>query len=700
MIPCLSDTEPGFRVFDALLFPDSLIQEVTRLLPLPASVGFCFHASFLRQLGLDYSEEILRSQPRQSRPFLLKTNLVIPLPSATLQERADLIIYDVDPLFFQKMDADWLVELQQGILKQFALQRLRYVDPVTGLYNQRALLAGPEEPSCWKALFFVATVSRRRTVTGRYQAVCSTATLLEAVTGEPVFCFGQGVFGFLGRPQDHKEACHFARRLITRLKREKLSRIHIGFSLFGEVELREPVLNRCWEALAEAERRGPYSLCDAASLQQSTQHPFALPEAAVLRRIQRKWCGVDKFGLALFSCQNGEMVALSTMLHEPGETSFNAPGIGQFVVFADQTKKQTAVRIDNIIKEVQKSSGQSIAVGYCAWPNTIGSSKVDCLRHCRKAIMHGSFYGEDAIVACDSLTFNVSGDLYLDEGDYKRALKEYRQGLIMQPGEVNLLNSLGVALAGVGRHRQAIECFSRVLGSLPDNHMALVNKAMSCRLIGDYASAVQCFEVALSSPDHDEQTTLEHYLQLGRLYCQAEQYEQAVDLLNSWLASRDEPEEFMFFRIIGEACLGAGKNREAICFLQRSLQLYPHNADSLSMLGLLYVLEGEGEEVGLSLCDKAIQMDETESAHLYRKAEVLFYLKRYTEALALVRQVVQQQKNNDRAVLLRAEIYDKIGHYRKARQSYQRVLSMNTAGRKCLKLAQQRLRKLKNTSKY
>ena len=213
-------------------------------------------------------------------------------------------------------------------------------------------------------------------------------------------------------------------------------------------------------------------------------------------------------------------------------------------------------------------------------------------------------------------------------------------------------------------------------------------------MIGRIDEAAACFERGLQCVNHSDQASLDLYLQLSRLYCMKEQYEQAVILLNSWRQAKGEPEEFMFFRLLGEACMGSGRNRDGIEALQRSLQLHPRNADSLSMLGLLYVLEGEGAEVGLSLCDRAVAMDETEADHLYRQAFALFFLDRLAEALSAVRTALAIRRNHDRAVLLRGMIYARLGMFGKARQSFQRVITMTTAGDNRKKQAQAELTKI------
>ena len=280
------------------------------------------------------------------------------------------------------------------------------------------------------------------------------------------------------------------------------------------------------------------------------------------------------------------------------------------------------------------------------------------------------------MVAFNALSYNVSGDLYFDEGDYKQAIREYKAGLRIRPDNVNLLNSLGVALAEINRHREAEACFSQVLQQEPKNYMALINKGMSCRLLGRPDEAISCFEQGIDCEEHEHQASIELYLQLGKLYCLRENFTKAVSLLQEWKERNGEPSEFIFFRLSGEAFMGAGKHHEAIKALQRSLQIYPQNADSQSMLGLLYVLEDQGVEVGLSLCDRAITADRGDALHLYRRAQALHHLGRHTEALENVKASLKLQKNNEQTLLLRAILYEELGSLRRAQQGFQRIVSL------------------------
>ncbi|MCK5517101.1 MAG: tetratricopeptide repeat protein [Desulfobulbaceae bacterium] len=695
MIAIYQEPESGFQLHDALIFTDQLALEVAGLLPMPASVGFWFadpEFCFLSAVFSVAQREILIADRPDTTPFVRANMLIVPLLTKD-QAQIDVVIQGVDASFLQKMASEWLLDFQKKVQKRFALIRQIYIDPGTGLYNRRALDLLLPGDSCWKSLFLIATVSRTHTIAADCQKVVQLASLLRVVTQDPIFYFGQGIFGCVGRQCDRRAALDFSRRLIMRLKREGLRRVHVGFScLAGDTNPPEQTLHNCRQALLEAERRGPYSLCDAASLQDRTRHPLALPSKQVVQSLKSKWRGLDRFGLILVSSdeeERGEALDVSLLPVESYSVALSAEEY--FVLLPGYSADQTIAEVDRLAGKIEQCKEiASCSIGFCHWPS-VGRSKIDCVQNCRKALLHGSFYGDGAKVEFDALSLNVSGDFYFDEGDYKQAIREYRTGMQMKPEDINLLNSLGVALAAVNRNCEAIDCFSMVLEKDPVNYMALINKGMSCRQTGRDSEAVLCFEKGLQCREHAKEASLELYLQLVKLYCKSEKYKQAVTLLKQWQDTKGDPKEFTFFRLLGEACMGAGQNREAIHALQRSLQIHPENADSMSMLGLMYVLEEEGAEIGLSLCDRAIATDETRAEHYYRRAAALYALDRFADALTAVRAALQRKRNDDRAIMLRGRIYEKLGWMSRAKQSYQRIVNMKFAARGRKKQASVRL---------
>ncbi len=49
------------------------------------------------------------------------------------------------------------------------------------------------------------------------------------------------------------------------------------------------------------------------------------------------------------------------------------------------------------------------------------------------------------------------------EGDFEKALSYLDQAIIMQSDNPDLLNKKGIALRGLGRYDEAIECFNKSL---------------------------------------------------------------------------------------------------------------------------------------------------------------------------------------------------------------------------------------------
>ncbi len=691
-------SDQGFQADDGLILAQPLLLELEEILPVPASTGFWLHNPTCPPEHAFSSEQLERLHAWQAgvdedtakTPVVLEDLLVIPLITAQEDEvtLVTLVISDVDPAVLRKMAAEWLAELREKILQRFCRIRHIYIDPDTGLYNRRALTLLLAKDSCSKTLFLIAAVPGTRTLAGGFQKILQVNALLRTLIEEPLFYLGQGLFA-AARCIDQRSAClDFSHRLISRLKREGLRRVHVGFSSLPPEDTPQEILSRCQRLLTEAERRGPYSLCDEAFLVRKEQHPFALPAAPIVRKLQKKWRGLDQFGLTLVSfthrhdMQDGDSTPASPNLSSMLPNScFSHPlnASEQLILLPGLSFKQTSLQAKQLAQKIAKNTDVPPSIGFCHWP-TVKVTKIGCIKSCRKAILHAGFYKKGAVVAFDALSYNVSGDLYFDEGDYKQAIKEYRAGLQMMPDDVNLLNSLGVALAEINRHREAESCFSQVLQTEPQNYMALINKGMSCRLLGQSEEAIACFEQGLHCKEHAKQASIELYLQLGKLYCLQEEFKKAVSLLREWRELRGKPSGRRG-RLL-QPDVGAGEHHEAIKALQRSLQIYPQNADSQSMLGLLYVLEGQGAEVGLSLCDRAIAADRGDARHLYRRAAALRHLKRLPEALDDVRESLSIQRNNEQTLLLRAILYEELGSLRRAQQGFQRIVSMKKSTEK------------------
>ena len=69
--------------------------------------------------------------------------------------------------------------------------------------------------------------------------------------------------------------------------------------------------------------------------------------------------------------------------------------------------------------------------------------------------------------------------------------------------------------------------------------------------------------------------------------------------------------------------------------MQRAVGYNPLDADALSMLGELYALENEGNEIALSLCQQDVNIDDRHWKYWYRLALVRFRIASYESAMVL-----------------------------------------------------------------
>lgn len=671
---------------DCCLLASVFEEEVTRLFPVPVSVRLYTGtdkeegslSSTAPAVPKNFQEAVSKCMDK-SGPLVHSGILCIPLKLVD-GRNAVFVLGAADSSLLQKFSSSWLRDFQKSVYHHVQLVRQVYIDPETSLYNRRALelfIRSVPEAGEQSSLYLFSTSFMRRTTAGAFRKIQYLAGFFSAISPGRLFFLGQGVFALVVAGKDRRTRLTLAHTLQRRLKREGLQKVRVAFcdcSQQGNDRIYDEVL----KALAIAERRGPFGFCDTDSLKNSDRLPFALPGDNGMKMLRKLWRGVDQFGLALFqrdrdsqSAQPLEPLLLSLLSGKEHCLAFSPEKVLVFLPGGSAAAAESRVR--DLAEAVQ--DGQlSVTVGACFFP-CLNYSKTAMVKNCRKAVMHAEFYGPGSLVIFNYLSLNVSGDWYFDEGDFRQAVTEYTQGLSLYPGESNLLNSLGVAQIEMNRNRQAIASFTEVLEKDSDNYMALVNLGYAYQMLGRDTLALEYFEKAFTVQYHSGISGTDIYQQLSRLYCRAGRYDKALPVLRLWQQKKEREKDFLLYRLLGEAYSETGRLIDAMKALQQALQIYPHDMISMSMLGLLYVEQGEGEEAGLLLLEKAISIDETCADCRYRLARALLYLGRMREALDEVGTCLQLKRGHIQGMLLRGKILSASGKTKQAAAVYRRVLS-------------------------
>jgi tetratricopeptide (TPR) repeat protein len=607
-----------------------------------------------------------------------------------------------DPALYRNRSPEWLRERGDLVCREMRLLKQWSTDSVTGLPDGRLLLdglqlllteaaacQGPDQHAPVAHLMLIEIYPRASNAEQGLLGIARIGSQIEELIGggAALHHLGAGIFAriCLNVPED--QLLKIGNGVLRWLKRENMARGHIGITAVpGQSVAATPeqaakrMIEQAWQALGVARRRAPRALCTYEVLTSRKEHPFAEIPAAVVTELKRLWRGVAQFALILLH-QDQEPAAAHFPIASPApdgsEYGVLPLSARQAFVLLPGAGPQEVKRWITDFKERLPAAGLgSCSMGIALFP-CLGFKKKDMVLNARKALLHTRFFGPDSATFFDSVSLNISGDVYYEEGDLARAIKEYRRGLALAADSVNLLNSLGVAYAQMNRYRKAVPLFEKVLGLDPENFMALFNLGYAHLAFADTAGALNYFTRALAQ----EENNFDLLLQLGKLHCQAGNFGQAVGILVR--AEQFEPEERnkgsrgRVYFYLGQACKEVGQLRQAMVHLQRALQCNPHDAGAISLLGELYALEDQGEEIALSFCCQAVEIDDTRSEHWRRLGLVHWRRGEKEEAVAAVRQSLRLDRRNTAALRLLGGIFRRQGRFSQARLIYQRLLKLH-----------------------
>lgn len=588
----------------------------------------------------------------------------------------------------------WLDEQSHIISREFYLLKQSCQDPATGLVNGFHLLGelealGQDEadglPGAPATLALLEVYPRTRDADRSLRYIVRAGSCLASMLGEDMHLhhLGAGIFALLWYGVDMEQARQLGESLLLRLKRENFVTAHLGITTVTphdpqESGAPEQLLAQAWQALRTARLRGPFSLCGHVTAQDIESHPFRKTPESVLRKLRALYRGKSRFSLVLLR-----------MDQEPASNHFSKrlrSLLGQEKGLVLVNQREAFLFLDGLDGEAARAwladfrnkmegiGGSSFSMGVATFP--FHDFKKSALPlNCRKAVQHATFFGPDSLAVFDAVSLNISGDVYYNEGDLVKALGEYRQGLLLEPGNVNILNSMGVANIQLNRPKGARVCFQKALGIEPENFMALFNLGFICLDDNQAAEALALWERALVV-DNEHPDLLQH---LGMLYCRLGRYAEARAVLErceELIKKESLPggEPMVVARWLGRACEALGENGLAIGAYQRAVSGNPRDAGSLSRLGRLYALEKQGHDIALALCGQAVELDGGKADHWYRFALVQAMTQDQEGAMQSLTECLRLEPRQAEAGLLLGRLFEQQARPGKAKKLYEKVL--------------------------
>lgn len=641
---------------------------------------------------------------------------------------------------YGEYSAEWLHERSRLISRELRRTKQWAFDPESGLLTGRQLrenietllqmevkAATPKEENLgygkgeqilgafWSV--FLLEIFPKASNSGQSSAdIARAGACLHSFVGDmvPLNHFGSGLFGMMWNSDNREEFRNLGYSLLRKLKRQNFSRVYIGIAPVTPSEgggnrnnysqLADLIMTDAWMSLKEARRRGPFALCSASG--GMAERTFRKPGALIISGLQKLWRTSRKFSIVFIKADCGVVTdgnfpkRVCSLVGEEGVV-FAENNIEAFIYLPAMDGPESLAWLASFRGKIAKLGGATYSMGVAAFP-CAGFSKAEIPINARKALVHTAFYGPNTATVFDGVTLNISGDVYYNEGDLRSAVKEYKRGLTIDPGNINLMNSLAVIYAQVNRYNLAIPLLEEVLQRDPKDFMALFNLGFAYLRKKDQVNSLKYFEKALAV----DGKYFDLLLQLGQIYCTTGKYQKAVDLLSkaektgsvspslaegkSWQTNdaggpgKDIGRGLIFMHL-GQAYQGIGAKKEAMGYFQRAIGYNPRDAESLSRLGQLYLEEKQGNDIALSLCRQAVLIEESNPLFWLRLAQVHVAMKNRSEAVKFLQRCLTFDKKNTDALLMLGGLYKKMGQKHKAALTYKRVLKLDQKNSQALR---------------
>ncbi len=600
--------------------------------------------------GLEIEESLRHALQTRDRVSAVVDGCLL-VPFFTAEEAMVLaVVSGADPLFLAKLGEDWLEEVKIAVGREFLLLKEARCDAATGLlnlWNLQSLLESEERLPMHLLLVELPPKRLSCRFALRYTQRCAGLLANFLQKDSLLHYLGNAIFALVLPKPPGTASLAVERALLSYLKREGCHRVHIGSSVAdeegcepaGSIKKREP-LDQAWTALRQAEKRGPFSFCAFSRLSYPEGHPLSPPPLAVARRLAAMVHSSPRFSVVQFRCQNGGDAAALVGPQLDGQKWLIDEHDAVVFLHGEDGTQARAWAAQVVRRLRQTGQGSDLVAGVSAFPcGDFARSEV--LFNCRKALYHATFLAEAEAVLFDAVSLNISGDVYFGDGDLARAVSEYRRGLKLDESDVNLHNSLGVTWAMMDKPGAAAECFERALACGGDNFMALYNLGLVEQRRRRPAAAYAWFQRALQHFERDSvapEALGDLLFQAGILAGEIGCCNEAIEHLLRW--RRDHvsgPRAAAACYHLGRAYASCGERGLAVVELQRALQFDGFDDRAMSLLGMLYLHAGEGDDIALALCRKSVNLEPGNVEYRCNLAEVLIHCGEYPEARRILR---------------------------------------------------------------
>ena len=194
------------------------------------------------------------------------------------------------------------------------------------------------------------------------------------------------------------------------------------------------------------------------------------------------------------------------------------------------------------------------------------------------------------------------GIVYLEQGEYERAIKELTESLKENADQYQIYYNLGLAYSRLGQQGQALSYFDRAILLKPDQPDIHNNRGVILARQDKIKEAIEAYGRAIQL----DRKNPKPYQNLAALYQQQKEWAKARKVLDQALLF--DPNNADLYNNEAYLAIQAGEDRKAWPLLDRGLTLSPHHAGIHNNRGILFLKQRQYQKARIEL-EQAIQSD-------------------------------------------------------------------------------------------
>jgi len=266
----------------------------------------------------------------------------------------------------------------------------------------------------------------------------------------------------------------------------------------------------------------------------------------------------------------------------------------------------------------------------------------------------------------DLISLLAAGDASYAAGAYADSEKYYSEAAALQPENTAVLIGLGKAQLMLGKADEAKESFALAGGASG----VRILEAKSAAEAGRTDEAVSIYmDVLEKNPE-----ILGVAGEVARLAFSLGRFSDAADAVAFAVSKNDAG--FSLLCLGGDACLNSDRIDEAVSYYTMALEIEPENISASASLAHVQILRGEYREA-LPLLKRAASAS-AKPEYYYDKALCEINLGKLDEAEETLLILTEVDSENQAALLLLADVFERKGEYDSMLEIYGRYLELNT----------------------